>query len=108
MRSDDPGRVYRRKGYGAVNKLNCCTALRGTDGVYPGFDRDCTEHFSSLLFGLVLVIGRASQYEVDGGPGFRWVFSTSNCSVGYGGSLCSAGRLPNVPSEVPSPDQFFY
>ena len=36
MRSDDPGRVYRRKGYGAVNRLNCCATLRGTDGVYPG------------------------------------------------------------------------
>ena len=36
MRSDDPGRVYKRKGYGAVNRLNCCVALRGTNGVYPG------------------------------------------------------------------------
>ena len=35
MRSDDPGRVYRWKGYGDVNWLNCCVALRGTDGVYP-------------------------------------------------------------------------
>ena len=38
MRSDDPSRVYRRKGYGAVNQLNCCAAIRGTDGVYPGSD----------------------------------------------------------------------
>ena len=38
MRSDDPGRVYRRKGYGAINRLNCCVALWGTDGVYLGFD----------------------------------------------------------------------
>ena len=38
MRSDNPGWVYKRKGYGAVNRLNCCAALRGTDGVYPGSD----------------------------------------------------------------------
>ena len=38
MRSDDPSQVYRRKAYGVVNRLNCCAALQGTDGVYPGFD----------------------------------------------------------------------
>ena len=36
IRSDDPGRFYKWKGYGVVNRLNCCAALRGTDGVYPG------------------------------------------------------------------------
>ena len=61
-----------------------------------------------MSFRLVLVIGRASQYEVDCGPGFRWVLSTSNCSIGCGRSFCFTGRLPNVPSEVPRPDQFFY
>ena len=66
------------------------------------------KHFSSPSFGLVLFIDRASQYEVDGGPGFRWVFSTSNYSVGCRGSFCFAGRLLNVPYEVPRPDQFFY
>ena len=66
------------------------------------------ELFSSLSFGLVLVVYRAFQYEVDGGLGLRWVFSTNNCLVGRGGSFCFAGRLPNVTSEVPSPDQFLY
>ena len=66
------------------------------------------EHFSSLSFGLVLVVGRASQYEVDGGPRFRWVLSTSNFPVSSGGSFCSSGRLPNVSFEVPSSYQFFY
>ena len=69
MRRDDPSRVYRRKGYGVVNRLNCYAALRGTDGVYPGSDRGCAEHFSPSPFGLVLIIDRASQYEVDGGQG---------------------------------------
>ena len=36
MRSNDPGRVYKRKGYGAVNRLNCCAAPWGTDCVYLG------------------------------------------------------------------------
>ena len=35
MRSAIPSRVYRRKGYEAVNRLNCYAALWGTDGVYP-------------------------------------------------------------------------
>ena len=38
MGSDDPGRVYRRKGYGAIDQLNRCAALWGTDGVYLGSD----------------------------------------------------------------------
>ena len=40
--------------------------------------------------------------------GFRWVFSTSNCSVSCEGSFCFASQLPNVPFKVPRPDQFFY
>ena len=31
MRGDDFGQVYRRKGYGAVNRLNCCATSRGTE-----------------------------------------------------------------------------
>ena len=38
MRSDDPSQVYRRKGYGAVNRLNCCAVIRGINGVYPSSD----------------------------------------------------------------------
>ena len=44
-RSNDPGQVYRRKGYGAVNRLNCCAALRGTDGDY----RALTEAAQSIF-----------------------------------------------------------
>ena len=66
------------------------------------------KHFSSLSFGLVLVIGQASQYEVDGGPRFRWLFGASNCSVDCVGSFCFVGGLLNVPFEVPNLDQFFY
>ena len=34
MGSNDPGRVYRRKGYGVIDLLNRCAALWGTDGVH--------------------------------------------------------------------------
>ena len=66
------------------------------------------EHFSYLSFGLVLVINRASEYEVDSRRGFRWVFSTCNCPVDKGGCFYAVGRLANVSFEVPSPNQFFY
>ena len=36
--SDEPSWVYRRKGYGAIDRLNSCTAFRGIDGVYSGSD----------------------------------------------------------------------
>ena len=108
MWGDDPGRVNGRKGYGAVNRLYYCTAVRGTDGVYPGSDCGNSEHLSSLPLRLVLIIARATQYIVDGGPRFRWEFYPSNYSSSYGGGFCFAGRLPNVSSEVPSSDQFFH
>ena len=38
MGRDDPGRVYRRKGYGAIDRLNRCAALWGTGGVHSGSD----------------------------------------------------------------------
>ena len=66
MRGNDPGRVNRGKGYRAVNRLNYCDVLSGVDGVHPGFDRGRPEHFSPMLFGLILDIGRSPQYKVDG------------------------------------------
>ena len=38
MGSDNPSRVYMRKGYGAIDRLNRCATLLGTDGVYSGSD----------------------------------------------------------------------
>ena len=74
MRSDDPGRVYGWKGYGAVNRLNCCAVLRGTDGVYSSSDwRLCEAFFFNVVWICIGSSVWASQYEVDGGPGFRWV-----------------------------------
>ena len=59
MRGNDSGRVNKGKGYRAVNRLNCCDVLSGIDGVHPGSDRGRQEHFSPLLFGLILSIGRS-------------------------------------------------
>ena len=38
MGSDDPGRIYRRKGYKAIDRLKHCAAFSGIDGVYSGSD----------------------------------------------------------------------
>ena len=69
MGGDDPCWVYRRKGYGAIDWLNHCTALWDTDGIYSGPDCGRAEHFLSLVFILVLIIDWASQYEFYGGSG---------------------------------------
>ena len=67
--SDNPGRVNERKGYGAVNWLYRFAIIRGTDSVHPGSNRGCSQQLFPLAIGLVLVVGWAAQYVVDGGPG---------------------------------------
>ena len=59
MRGNDKGRVNRGKGYLAVNWLSCSGVLPGADGVYPGSDRGHSEHFSPMLFRLILAIDRS-------------------------------------------------
>ena len=59
MRGNDLGRVNRGKGYRAVNRLSCSGVFPGADGVYPGYDRGRSEHFSPMLFGLILAISRS-------------------------------------------------
>ena len=108
MRGNDPSRVDRGDEYRAVNRLNCCDVFLGADGVHPSSDRGCTEHFSPLLFGLVLAIGRSPQYKVDGLPGPRGMLSTNNDHVSCGGGCYSVDRLSYISSEVPSPNQFFH
>ena len=67
--SDDPGMVNGRKGYGAVNRLYCSAIIRGTDGVLAGSNCGCSQQLFPLTLGLILVIGWATQYVIDGGPG---------------------------------------
>ena len=65
------GRVNGRKGYEAVNRLYCFAVIRGTDGVHSGSNCGCSQQLFPLTTRLVLVIGLASQYVVDGRPGLR-------------------------------------
>ena len=63
--SDNPGQVNGRKGYGVVNRLYRSAVIRGIDGVHRGSNCDCSQQL-----GLILVIGWATQYVIDGGLGF--------------------------------------
>ena len=108
MRGNDPGRVNRGKGYRAVNRLSCSGVLPVADGVYPSYDRSRPEHFSPLLFRLILAIGRSPQYKVDGWPGARGMRNINNDLVSCGSDCYPAGWLSNISSEVPSPNQFFH
>ena len=59
MRGNDPGKVNRGKEYKAINWLNCYDVLSGANGVHLGSYRGHLEHFSPLLFGLILAIDRS-------------------------------------------------
>ena len=91
MRGNDPGRVNRGKGYRAINRLSCSGVLLGGDGVYPGSNRSRPEHFSPILFGLILAIGRSPQYKVDGWLGARGRLSINNDPVSCGSDCYPAG-----------------
>ena len=107
MRGNDQGRVNRGKGYRVVNRLNYCDVLSGVDGVHPSFDRGRLEHFSPLLFGLILAIGRSPQYKVDGWTRARGMLNI-NDPVSCGSDCYPAGWLSNISSKVPSLNQFFH
>ena len=66
---DNPKRVNGRKGYGAVNRLYCFAVIHGTDGAHPGSNCGCSQQLFPLATELVLVVGWASQYVIDGRPG---------------------------------------
>ena len=68
--SDDPRRVYGRKGYGAVKQSYCSATVQGTDGVHPGSNCGHSQQLFPLTLGLILVIGWAAQYVIDSGSGF--------------------------------------
>ena len=108
MRGNDPSRVNRGKGYKVINWLNCCDVLSGVDGVHPSSDRGRLEHFSPLLFRLILTICWSPQYKVDGWLGSRGMFSVNNDPVSCGSDCYPVGWLSNISSEVPGPNQFFH
>ena len=63
---DNLRRVNGGKGYGAVNRLYCFVIIRGTDGVHSGPNCGCLQQLFPLTTGLVLVVGWACQYVIDG------------------------------------------
>ena len=69
--NNDPGRVNRGKGYGVVDRLDHSIADSSMDRVYPGQDSDCLQHALLLALRLILIVSRATQYIVDGGPRLR-------------------------------------
>ena len=108
MRGNDLGRVNRGKGYRAINRLSCNGILQGADGVYLGSNRSRPKHFSPLLFGLILAIGRSPQYKVDVWLGARGMFNINNDLVSRGSDCYPVDWLSDISSEVPSPNQFFH
>ena len=104
----DPCKVNRWKGYRVVHRLNCWDISPIADGVYSGSNRGCPEHSFPLFLGLILVVGRSSQYEVDGRSRSWSMFNFCNGSADYDSGCCPPGWLPQLPSKVASPNQLFY
>ena len=88
MRSNDPGRVNRGKGYRAVNWLDYSVAIWDVNGVHLGLGYNCSQQPPLLALRLILVVNRAAQYVVYGGSRFRR------------GGLSSTGRFLNISPEV--------
>ena len=65
---DNPCRVNRWKGYRAVHQQNRWDISPIVDGVHSGSNRGSPEHSSLLFLGLILVVSRSPQYEVNGRP----------------------------------------
>ena len=102
--SENPGQVNGGKGYGVVNRLYCSAIIRGTDGVHPGSSCGCSQQLFPLTIGLILVIGGAAQYVIDGGPRLGRELCTGRYSFSYYSGFYRAGRLFDISSEVASPD----
>ena len=102
--SYDPRRVNMGKGYKAVDRLDCSTAVWDMDGVYPGPDCGCTQQPLLLALRLILIVSRFAQYIVYGGSWFRWELRVGYYSFNCRGSLSSTDRLTDISPEVVGPD----
>ena len=71
VRSNDPRRVNRGKGYRAINWLDYFAAIWDMDGVHPGSGCGRFQQPPLLALRLILVVNRAIQYVVYGGSRFR-------------------------------------
>ena len=104
VRSNDPGRVNRGKGYRVANWLDCFTSIWDMDGVHPDPGYGCSQQHPLLALRLILVVNRATQYVVYGGPRFRRKLCAGCYSFNRGGSLNFAGHLSNIYPKVAGPD----
>ena len=104
MWSNDLKRVNREKGYRAVDRLDCSTAVWDVDGVYSGLDSGCTQQPFLLSLRLILIVNRAAQYVVYGGSRFRRELYTGRYSFNRRSGFSSMDRLPDISPEVAGPD----
>ena len=74
------------------------------NGVHLGSGYGRSQQPPLLTFRLILVINRAAQYVVYGGPRFRQELCAGHYSFNYGGGLSSTGRLPSISLEVAGPN----
>ena len=105
---DDPCRVKRWKGYRVVQWQNRWDILSITYCFHSSSPRGYSKHSSSLFFGLIMVVSRPPQYEVDGRPRSWSVFNIYNCPAGCDSSCCPPGWLPQIPSEVTGSNKLFH
>ena len=104
VRCNDPGRVNRGKGYGAVNWLDYSAAIRDVDGIYPGSGDGHLQQPPLLTLGLILVIDQAAQYVIYDGPRFRRELHVGCYSFNCRGGFSSTDYLPNISSKVAGSD----
>ena len=104
VRCNDPGRVNRGKGYGAVNWLDNSAAIRDVDGIYPGSGGGHLQQPPLMTLGLILVVDRAAQYVIYGGPRFRRELPAGRYSFNCRGGFSSADCLPNISPKVAGSD----
>ena len=100
VRSNDPGRVNKGRGYRAVNQLDCFAAIWDMDGVHPGPGCGRSQQPPLLALRLILIFNRAAQYVVYGGPRFRRKLCAGHYSFNRKGGFSSMDRLSNISFEV--------
>ena len=104
VRCKDPGRVNRGKGYGAVNWLDYSVAIRDVDGIYSGSGVGRSQQPPLMMLGLILVVDRAAQYVIYGGPRFRRELPAGRCSFNCRDEFSSADCLQNISPKVDGSD----
>ena len=104
VRCNDSGRVNRGKGYGAVNWLDYSATIRDMDGIYPGSGVGRSQQPPLMMLGLILVVDRAAQYVIYGGPRFRRELPAGRYSFNFRGDFNSTDCLLNISPKVDSSD----